>query len=120
MSLVCWEQIYRYFYVSELGIPNLRPFNKMDQLADLLREWFQQYMKPGSDMAIDEYIKGFEGHTKETVNIPNKPTPIGFKQWVLAPDGYVFDWLWHTRGSGKQDGPQGINKAWIDKGFSTT
>jgi hypothetical protein len=120
MSLVRWEQIHRYFYISELGIPNLCPFNKMDQLSDLLRERFQQYMKPGSDVAIDECIESFEGRAKETVNIPSKPTPIGFKQWVLASDGYVFDWLWHARGSGKQDGPQAINKAWIDEGFSAT
>jgi transposase IS4-like protein len=47
-------------------------------------------MKLGSDVAIDECIEGFEGRAKETVNIPSKPTPIGFKQWVLASDGYVF------------------------------
>ena len=115
-----WEQIHRNFYVSEPGIPNLRPFDKMDQLADLLRERFQRYMKPGSDVAIDECIEGFEGRAREAVNIPSKPTPIGFKQWVLASDGYVFDWLWHARGSGKRDGPQGIDRAWINQGFSAT
>src|SRR5467141_4023854 len=41
MSLGRWEQIHRYFYVNEPGTPNLRPFDKMDQLADLLRERFQ-------------------------------------------------------------------------------
>jgi Transposase IS4 len=45
-------------------------------------------MKPGSDVAIDECIEGFEGRGKEAVNIPSKPTPMGFKQWVLASDGY--------------------------------
>lgn len=120
MSLIRWEQIHRYFYVNNPGTPNLRPFDKMDRLADLLRERFQRYMKPSSDVAIDECIEGFEGRAKEAVNIPSKPTPIGFKQWVLASDGYVFDWLWHARGSGKRDGPQGLDKAWTDEGFSAT
>ena len=92
----------------------------MDQLADTLRERFRRYMKPGSDVAIDECIEGFEGRAKEAVNIPSKPTPIGFKQWVLASDGYVFDWLWHARGSGKRDGPQDLDRTWIDEGFSAT
>jgi transposase IS4-like protein len=120
MSLGRWEQIHRYFYVNNPGTPNLRPFDKMDELADLLRERFRRYMKPGSDVAVDECIEGFEGRAREIVNIPSKPTPIGFKQWVLASDGYVFDWLWHARGSGKQDGPQGLDRAWIDEGFSAT
>jgi transposase IS4-like protein len=120
MGLVRWEQIHRYFYVNNPGTPNLRPFDKMDQLADTLRERFWRYMKPGSDVAIDECIEGFEGRAKECVNIPSKPTPIGFKQWVLASDGYVFDWLWHARGSGKRDGPQGLDRTWVDEGFSAT
>jgi transposase IS4-like protein len=120
MSLIRWEQIHRYFYVGKPGTPNLRPFDKTDELAQLLRERFQKYMKPGSDVAIDECIEGFEGRAKETVNIPSKPTPIGFKQWVLASDGYVFDWLWHARGSNKRDGPQGLDRVWVDEGFSAT
>jgi Transposase IS4 len=31
-----------------------------------------------------------------------------------------FGWLRHARGSGKQDGPQGIDRAWIDQGFNAT
>ena len=120
MSLIRWEQIHRYFYVSKPGTPNLRPFDKAEQLAELLRKRFGKYMRPGSDVAIDECIEGFEGRAKETVNIPSKPTPIGFKQWVLASDGYVFDWLWHARGSNKRDGPQGLDKVWLDEGFSAT
>ena len=108
------------FYVSKPGTPNLRPFDKAEQLAELLRERFRKYMRPGSDVAIDECIEGFEGWAKETVNIPSKPTPIGFKQWVLASDGYVFDWLWHARDSNKRDGPQGLDKVWLDERFSAT
>jgi hypothetical protein len=57
------------FYV---GTPNLRLLDKTDELALLLRERFQKYMKPGSDVAIDECIEGFEGRAKETVNIPHQ------------------------------------------------
>jgi transposase IS4-like protein len=31
-----------------------------------------------------------------------------------------FDWLWHARGSNKRDGPQGLDRVWVDEGFSAT
>jgi hypothetical protein len=36
----------------------------------------------------------------------NKPISEGYKIWVLADYGYVWDWLWHSL----QDGPEGIPK----------
>ena len=56
----------------------------------------------------------------DTVNIPTKPTPIGFKIWVLADQGYVFDLLWHVKGDKKDQGPQGLRTIWEEKGFSKT
>ena len=58
------------------------------------------------------------GRAAETVNIPSKPTPEGFKIWVLANRGYVLDWLWHAKGDKK--GPVNLNKAFLDKGFTKT
>ena len=61
------------------------------------------------------------GRAKEIVNIPSKPTPEGFKIWVLANEGYVLDWLYHAKGRGKHDGPQDLDNLWTDKlGFSCT
>src|SRR5437667_203542 len=89
-------------------------------IPQLLLRTFQHYWKPATDVAINECIKGFTGRTSDTVNIPTKPTLIGFKIWVLADHGYVFDLLWHVKGDGKDQGPQGLHTAWEKQGFSRT
>ena len=58
------------------------------------------------------------GRVPEIVNIPSKPTPEGFKIWVLANRGYVLDWLWHAKGDKK--GPVDLDKAFLDEGFIKT
>jgi Transposase IS4 len=65
-------------------------------------------------------LKGFTGRASDTVNIPTKPVPIGFKIWVLADQGYVFDFLWHVKGGKKDQGTQGLQATWEEKGFSKT
>ena len=35
-------------------------------------------------LAVDEIIIRYEGHAKETMTVPNKPTPTGFKVWGVA------------------------------------
>jgi hypothetical protein len=125
MSRIRWTQIHRYFHVwdsKDHSAPNrtARPHEKVNPLAKLLLAAFQRYWKPGTDVAIDECIEGFTGRANDTVNIPTKPTPIGFKIWVLADQGYVFDLLWHVKGDGEDQGPQGLRTAWKKKGFSKT
>ena len=58
------------------------------------------------------------GRAPEIINIPSKPTPEGFKIWVLANQGYVLDWLWHAKGDNK--GPVDLNKSFLKEGFSKT
>jgi hypothetical protein len=127
MSRTRWTQIHRYFHVWDAALDHLapgraaaRPHEKVDPLAKLLLHTFQRYWKPGTNVAIDECIEAFTGRTSDTVNIPTKPTPIGFKIWVLADEGYVFDLLWHVKGDGKDQGPQGLRRTWENKGFSKT
>src|SRR2546421_7029852 len=86
MSLKQWEQIHRYFYCSPHTLDplfpasiKLRPFDKIDPLAQLLIARFQHLWKPGTHLTIDEAITAFTGRASETVNIPSKPTPEGFK-----------------------------------------
>ena len=121
-----WKQIHRYFHVWDSALDHsvsnstARPHEKVNPLAKLLLPAFQRYWKPATDVAIDECIEGFTGRTSDTVNIPTKPTPIGFKIWVLADQGYVFDLLWHVKGDGKDEGPQGLHTTWEKQGFSRT
>ena len=58
------------------------------------------------------------GRAREIVNIPSKPTPEGFKLWVLANQGYVLDWLYHAKGV---LGPIDLDPFWTKfRGFSKT
>ena len=59
-------------------------------------------------MAVDKTIQRFIGQAQEIVNISSKPTPEGFKIWVLANEGYILDWVYHARGTRKYEGPQDI------------
>ncbi len=123
-----WTQIDRYFHIWDPALDHhcvrlqdkVRPHEKVNPLWKLLSSSFQRYWKPGRDVAIDECIEGFTGRASDIVNIPTKPTPIGFKIWVLADDGYVLDLLWHVRGDGKDQGPQGLRTTWKELGFSRT
>ena len=59
------------------------------------------------------------GCASEIVNIPSKPTPEGFKIWVLANEGYILDQLWHAKGDKK--GPIDLDTSFTeDEGFSKT
>jgi hypothetical protein len=120
MALGRWVQIHRFFYV---GVPmeaKQRPFEKVALLDDVIRKRSQEFMQPGTNLAVDEYIQSYQGRASELVTIPSKPTPTGFKLWCLAAAGYNFDWMWHARGSKARDGPQGVDKKWVKMGFSAT
>lgn len=42
----------------------------------------------------------FEGRAKEATTIPTKPTPTGFKVWILAQLGFLWAWNFHVPGQG--------------------
>jgi hypothetical protein len=73
---------------------------------------------PRRHLAIDECIQGFTGRSDATVNIPGKPTPTGYKIWVIAEHGYVLNWLYHRKG--ERYGPVNLDQSWLQKGFSKT
>ena len=114
MSQCRWKQINRYFHIWDSAqavrstTEKVRPHEKVDPLSKLLLSSFRRYWKPATNLAVDECIEGFTGRTNDIVNIPTKPTPIGFKIWVLADEGYVIDLLWHVKGDKKDEGPQGL------------
>ena len=64
------------------------------------------------------WFKGFRRRATEIVNIPHKPTPEGFKIWVLACYGYLFNWLFHAKG--KDRGPVELDSIWVEYGFTPT
>jgi hypothetical protein len=129
MSRVRWEQINRYLHVCDKEdmvqekrhnstkkrpISVLRPHEKVEPVAKRLRTNFQKYWAPGTHVTVDECIAGFRGKSSDIVNIPTKPTPIGYKIWVLSDSGYVYDFLFHRRGSQSGQGPQGLSKELVN------
>ena len=125
ISLKRWQQIDRYLHISKTHPSDHQvketPFAKLEPLNDTLRQAFKKYWKIGTHLAIDESIQRFLGRAKEIVNIPSKPTPEGFKIWILANEGYVLDWMYHAKGRGKQEGPQDLDDFWTeDLGFNKT
>ncbi|KFA55188.1 hypothetical protein S40293_09894 [Stachybotrys chartarum IBT 40293] len=73
-----------------------RPFLPCADWSDHIQAVSLQLWSPGTDIAVDECIIGFEGRAYEKTTVPNKPTPTGFKIWVVAQRGYFLQWLFHT------------------------
>jgi len=70
-----------------------RPNEKVNEIACYLSERFQRYWIPHRDVAVDEYIEGFTGRSKDTLIIRSKPNPEGYKIWIIADRGYVIGFL---------------------------
>ena len=91
----------------------------MDHLSEHLRQTFKLYWTAETHLTVDESIQRFMDRASETVNIPSKPVPEGFKIWILANHDYVMDWLYHAKG--EQKGPVDLNKVYTKEwGFSKT
>ena len=102
-----FQQLDRFFHISPPNDPSTfvdqSPFDKLEPLGEHLRERFKLFWSIGTHLTVDETIVRFMGRSKETVNIPSKPEPEGFKIWVLANNGYVLDYMHHARGTGPVD-----------------
>ena len=94
-------------------------FDRLNGLSKHLRLSCRKLYTPGTHLAVNETIQRFMGRASEIINIPSKPTPEGFKIWVLANKGYVLNYLWHAKGDKK--GPVDLNTTFTEEeGFSKT
>jgi hypothetical protein len=103
-----WDQIHRFLtFNPQPHHQNESPFNRVEPVASGIRRNCQNAVKASTWIAVDEAMAGYTGRTKDSVNLPSKPTPKGYKVWVLAlQQGYVYSWRWHSRVTG----PEGIGK----------
>ena len=118
-----WQQLNRYFYYikpkEEDNNPFENTFQRVEDLSEYLRLRCRKFYGPGIYLAVDEVIERFTGYTNEIINIPTKPTPEGYKIWILGNQGYVLDWLFHAKGVSK--GPYDIDEYFIkEEGFTKT
>ncbi|ENH72260.1 hypothetical protein FOC1_g10004497 [Fusarium oxysporum f. sp. cubense race 1] len=106
MPLQKFELITRYFRTfdhTNLDVSDERDLPKTFQAAE---EWSEHIQRVsielyllGTNLTVDECMVPFTGRSKETTLIKGKPTPVGFKVWVIAQQGYFLQWLWHVKAS---------------------
>ena len=108
MSEVRWDQIHRHLTFNPTPrTENDSWFSRVEPIASTIRQNCQNAVKASTWIAVDEAMAGYAGRTKHSVNLPSKPTPKGYKIWVLAlQHGYIYSWRWHSR----IEGPESIGK----------
>ncbi|KAK7589630.1 hypothetical protein V3481_008609 [Fusarium oxysporum f. sp. vasinfectum] len=93
----------RTFDHTQLDVSDERDLPKVFQAAEPWSQHIQQVSSelflPGTNITIDECMVPFKGRSKETTVVKNKPTPTGFKIWVVAQHGFFMRWLWHVKAS---------------------
>ncbi|KAJ0126248.1 Uncharacterized protein HZ326_30647 [Fusarium oxysporum f. sp. albedinis] len=90
MPLRKFELITRYFRTFD--------HTNLDWSNHIQRVSIKLYL-PGTNLTVDECMVPFTGRSKETTLVKGKPTPVGFKIWVIAQQGYFLQWLWHVKAS---------------------
>ncbi|SCO87597.1 uncharacterized protein FRV6_11724 [Fusarium oxysporum] len=106
MPLRKFELITRYFRTfdyTKLDVSDKSDLPKVFQAAEPWSDHIQnvsaELFIPGTNLAVDKYIIAYKGRSKETTLVKNKPTPVGFKVWVIAQHGFFLRWLWHMKRS---------------------
>src|SRR4051812_19311231 len=107
MAETRWHQIDRYLYCTEVNQTFESPFGRVWDLSEHIRKRSLELWHPGKHLCVDEAIARFTGRASEIVIIKTKPTPEGYKIWVLASDGVVLNWLFHAKGASR--GPVNLN-----------
>ncbi|PQE33719.1 transposase IS4 domain-containing protein [Rutstroemia sp. NJR-2017a WRK4] len=103
MSRNRFQQLHMHFRV---GPPDGDIFDRVEPLSEQIKATNKGIWTPGTRVVVDESMIGFTGRAKEKLTIPNKPTPVGVKAWVIADRGFFCSWIWHKPGIG--NGPVGI------------
>ena len=101
MGCTRFELIHRFFSPYAAPFPQNAPwFYRIQRIADLIRNACRNSYTPSSNIAIDEAMVAFEGRSKHTVKLKNKPIDTGYKVWCIGDHGYIWSWLFHSRTEG--------------------
>ena len=85
------------------GTPKHDRLGKIRPLLEHLQERFKSVYNPGREVAVDEAMIKFQGHSSLKQYIKNKPVKRGIKVWVLADsaNGYFSRLEVYTGRKGK-------------------
>lgn len=105
MSLHRFQALWRYIRLCDYSDFNTaaapeRAYGRVEKWSRHIQETTTSFYVPGSSVAVDECIQGFQGKSGLKTHIPNKPTPDGIKIWAIGEGGILMRWLWHVPGSG--------------------
>ncbi|RKK77498.1 hypothetical protein BFJ68_g17968 [Fusarium oxysporum] len=106
MPLRKFQLISRYFRTFDYTKVDVRDggdlpktFQAAEEWSDLIQKVSTELYLPGTNLTVDECMVPFTGRSKETTLVKGKPTPVGFKVWVIAQQGFFLQWLWHVKSS---------------------
>ena len=86
------------------GVPH--PFSKVAEWSDIQQAAATRFWEPRTNVAVDEGIVPFQGRSRITVDMQDKPDGKGIKVWQLSQCGYLLRWIWHI--PGEKFGPVGV------------
>ena len=104
-----FEQLHRYFHISP-PVPRGQRQTVIEKTAPFYHQCqtlFHKYYQPGRDFAIDETMIRFQGRSFWITIIKGKPTPMGYKIFTVASDGYLLGFR-IFRGKGGYDTRQSV------------
>jgi hypothetical protein len=91
MPLRKFQLISRYFRTFDYTKVDVRDesdlpktFQAAEEWSDLIQKVSNELYLLGTNLTVDEYMVPFTGRSKETTLVKGKPTPVGFKVWVIA------------------------------------
>jgi len=105
MAKTRWEQIHRFLRINTESErqPEQPWFYKLDPMMSTVRQNIQNAVEPASWLAVDELMIAYQGRSKHTIKIKNKPIKEGFKMWCLGFRGYIYTFRCHS-GSESSEG----------------
>jgi hypothetical protein len=88
-----FQQLDRYIRITNPDIEPYLIFDRIQDGAEYIRLRCRELFILDIYLAVDELIQRFLGRSSEIINILSKPTPEGYKIWILASHSYILDWL---------------------------
>ena len=102
-------QLHRYWHISE-PVPRGQKQTVVEKVTEFYHQCqrlFDAYYQAGQHFAIDETMIRFQGRSYWITVIKNKPTPVGYKLFTVASEGYLMAFRIY-RGKGGYDQPQNV------------
>ena len=125
MSRNRFIQLHRYFHIS-VPVPRGQKQTVVEKVTEFYHQCqrlFALYYEAGKDFAFDETMIRFEGRSYWITVIKNKPTPVGYKLFTVASEGYLMAFRIY-RGKGGYDQPQNVlattSWSWSNHGTTPT